>query len=340
MVRDAASLVYKMRYTTRYMDTFDTQKPKVTPKDFFLWLGSMAALYVSVVSFITLLFNYINYAFPDVLEAGYYYDPYSGGIRFAIASLIVIFPVYLVLTRMLNQDIRRNPGKRDLWVRKWIIFLTLFAAGITLVVDLITLIYYFLEGDITTRFILKVLVVLIVIGAGFLYYLADLRGRWERKEGEAKLIGIVAGLVVLIGIVSGFFIIGSPAHARLVKLDMQKTNDLQTIQWQVVNYYQQKGELPASLAQLADPISGAIVPQDPQSGASYGYRVVNAPYTFELCATFNEESAGGGDPRIADPSSIYTGGIENPNWGHAAGEVCFERTIDPERYPLVTKPVR
>ena len=30
-------------------------KPKVTPKDFVLWLGAMAALYGGVVSFITLL---------------------------------------------------------------------------------------------------------------------------------------------------------------------------------------------------------------------------------------------------------------------------------------------
>ena len=35
-----------------------------------------------------------------------------------------------------------------------------------------------LQGDVTVRFLLKVLVVFLVIGAGFLHFLADLWGYW------------------------------------------------------------------------------------------------------------------------------------------------------------------
>jgi len=62
-------------------------KPKATPKDFFLWAGAMIALYAGIFSFITLLFEYINQVFPDKVLG--YYDPYAGGVAYAMASLIV-----------------------------------------------------------------------------------------------------------------------------------------------------------------------------------------------------------------------------------------------------------
>jgi hypothetical protein len=46
--------------------------------------------------------------------------------------------------------------------------------------DTTTLIYNLLGGDITTRFILKVLVVAAIAGSAFTYYLLDLRK--EEKE--------------------------------------------------------------------------------------------------------------------------------------------------------------
>src|SRR3989344_4870795 len=131
-------------------------KPKVTPKDFFLWAGAMIALYGSVISFMTLLFQYINYAYPDPLTY-YYSDPYSGSMRFAMASLIVLVPLTVVLMRVIRNDIARVAEKADLWVRRWALVLTVFVAGATVVGDLIALVNTFLGGDLTTRFVLKVL---------------------------------------------------------------------------------------------------------------------------------------------------------------------------------------
>src|SRR3989344_5235841 len=119
-------------------------KPRVTPKDFFLWAGAMIALYGSVISFITLLFQYINYAYPDPLT--YYVDPYSGSIRFAMASLIVLMPVTIALMRFIRNDIVRDAMKSELWVRRWALVLTVFVAGSTVVGDLIALVNGFLGG--------------------------------------------------------------------------------------------------------------------------------------------------------------------------------------------------
>ena len=306
---------------------------KVTPKDFFLWAGALVALYGSVTALITLLFGYINFAYPDSLS--YYSDPYSGSMRFAMSTLIVLVPLALVLMRLIRKDIQREPAKNDLWIRRWALFLTVFLAGAIVIVDLITLINYFLGGDLTTRFVLKVLVVLLVAGGAFLHFLADLRGYWGAQPQRAQIVGWAAGALVLGSIIAGFFIMGTPNEVRLYRYDAEKVGDLQGIQYQIVDYYQQKGMVPSQLSEIEDSLSGWRVPKDPQGG-TYRYQK-KGELSFSLCATFNAESRTSQDS-MARPTSIYGEPIDT-NWQHGAGEACFDRTIDPDRYPLYDKPI-
>src|SRR3989344_9571800 len=214
------------------------ERAKTTPKDFFLWAGAMITLYAGVVAFITLLFNYINYTFPDPLR--YYTDPYSSGIPYQMASLIVLTPVFLILMRIIRKNIERDPSRAEIWVRRWALFLTVFAAGATIVGDLIVLLTTFLSGEeLTFAFLLKVLVVLLVAGAGFMHFMADLWGYWVQNPGRARMVNWSVGVLVIFAIIAGFFIVGTPGQAREYRLDQQKVNDLQSIQSQVVYYWQQ-----------------------------------------------------------------------------------------------------
>lgn len=309
---------------------------KTTPKDFFLWLGAIIALYGSITSFITLLFEYINYSFPDSLAG--YGDPYGGAVRFAMAALIVMVPTLIALFYFIRTSIRDEAGKANVWVRRWAIVLTLFIAAVTILIDLITLINTFLGGEISVRFGLKVLVVLLVALGVFLHFLADQKGYWIANRKKANMIGIAVGVLALITVVSGFFIIGTPGHVRMLRYDEQKVQDLQNMQYQVVNYWQMKRALPAESAALVDSLGGYSVPVDPQSKAPYTYKVTGK-LSFELCATFNEptpDTAGkGAYPERGTSYPSMGGGIEE-TWKHEAGETCFTRTIDPERYPPVT----
>jgi hypothetical protein len=300
-------------------------KPKTTARDFFLWLGAMVSLYVSAVSLIALVFQYINYAFPDELQ--YYVDPYSGTIRFAIASLIVLFPMFLYLMKHINRDMEKHPEKKDIWIRRWLIYITLFVAGATLAGDLITLINYFLGGDITTRFVLKVVTVFVVIGAIFVYQLYSLRDYWSEHTAKARALGIGAGVAVLATIVGGFFIIGSPQYQRDLRMDQERLRDLQRIQGQVVDYWRETERLPENLEALEDPIVGFTAPTDPETNDPYEYSTTGE-LTFELCATFEQPS----NEQIRQPQIVAPGMTAgDENWSHDAGRTCFERTIDPER---------
>ncbi len=149
---------------------------KTSPKDVFLHLLAIVTLYTCAVSFLVLTFQYINILFPDALDNGYY--AFSGArtaIRWSIASLVVVFPVYVLTSMHLSKAYRRSAPQRNLRIRKWLVYFTLFAAALIIIGDLVTLINTFLSGELTPRFILKVLSVFFVAGSTFFYYLSDLR---------------------------------------------------------------------------------------------------------------------------------------------------------------------
>lgn len=311
-------------------------KPKATPKDFFLWIGAMLALYVGVFNYIALVWDYINYAFPDPLQ--YYIDPYQSGISWEMASLIVLSPLFLVLMWFIHREIQRDSSRAGTWVRRWALYLTLFIAAVTIAADLIWVLYVFLNGtDITERFFLKALVVLFVAAVGFMHFIADLWGYWEKFPARNRSVAYATATLVVVTIIAGFFIVGTPQQARLYRFDEQKVSDLQNIQLQVVSYWQAKQKLPASLTDLNSSLNGSSVPADPQSNLSYEYSV-KGKLSFELCATFNAQMQGQSSAMRTAPVMAPTpygakGTPVQDNWQHGAGRVCFERTIDPAFYP-------
>lgn len=312
--------------------------PKTTAKDFFLWAGAVVSFYWSVIAFIFLIFDYINYSFPNPLS---YLpaDPYQSGISYEMASIIVLLPVYLLLMQLIRRDIRNDASKSDIWVRRWGIILTLFVAGVAVVGDLIVLLTTFLNGEaLTTAFLLKVLTVFLVAGGVFMHFIADLRGYWEANPLRRRSVVIGVAILALVTIVSGFFIVGTPGQARLQRFDDAKITDLQNIQSQVVYYWQAKQVLPARLDDLNNSLNYGAVPVDSQTGAPYAYQVTG-PLSFKLCATFNAEGGqnryGYSVPRAVAPEYQEKFPVAQDNWQHGSGEVCFDRTIDPSFYPPI-----
>ncbi len=313
------------------------EKPKITPKDFFLWAGAMVAFYASVFAFVSLIFAYLNYLYPDAVS---YYsgNPYTEGISYYMATLIVLSPLFVVLTRFIHMGIEVDETRRDVWVRRWALYLTLFVAGITVAGDLITLIMYFFNGDVTLRFALKVLVILLVAIFCFMYFLADLKNYWQDNPILARLTGYAVGALVIVSIVSGFFVVGTPWQAREYRYDEQRVLHLQDIQAQLIEYWRQKEVLPAALDDLKDSISGYYVPEDPLTNMPYEYRA-KGDRSFEICATFNAVSRVSTAQTRAYPAGadMYIKPELAGPWTHTAGRACFERTIDPDRYPPYIK---
>src|SRR3989338_6574071 len=183
---------------------------KTSPQDFLMNVLAMIALYVSTFNLIRLLIEYINKAFPDPLRYG---DP-ADAIRWPIAILVILWPVYLWVTRFLHRDRQAHPEKTELRIRKWLVYLTLFLSARALIGDLVTLVYNLLQGDFTTPFLLKVMMVLVVGAVIFSYYLSDLRRGANAFSPRARILNWVAVVAVSVTIVSGFAVAGSPFRQR------------------------------------------------------------------------------------------------------------------------------
>lgn len=327
---------------------------RTTPKDFFLHLGAIIALFASVISIINLSFSIINYYLPDQL-AGYFY---AGSIAWPVSMLVVLVPLLYVLEYLINKDIGKIPEKADLAVRKWRIYLTLFLTGATIIGDLVALIYTYMSGEVSGRFIYKVIAVLVISSVVFFYYLLvknrrDETGAVHPNTKKAMIFAYIGIVVFAVSIVLGFMVVGSPSKQRNLRFDSQRISDLSSIQWRVISHWQQKGALPASLEELNDPISNYPVPTDPKNKNPYGYRVISsntAPggkVSFELCAEFALKSGDdkgrgdyygkGGGIYMDSMAFIDYPGVDS-SWKHDAGLTCFERTIDPDKYPVNPKP--
>jgi len=292
-------------------------------REAFFHLLTFVGLYTWVISLIVLFFSYINRLFPDpAFDYSYPYDGDLSTIRWSMAAVIVSFPLLYLLSRFLIREMKARPEKAWSGVRRWLTYLTLFVAASALMGDVITLVFYLLEGELTLRFLLKVLVVLLLAGSTFLYYFMSLRLHPSDAKGTMinKTFGWVAIAFTIIALVWGIALVGSPGSSRDKKFDEDRVNDLRAIQGEIYNItlgqdrYSPNGlplpvkePIPATLTDVqAKALYTKVDITDAQTLEPYGYRVIDATH-FELCATFNF-------PRDEE-YDIF--------WNHDAGNKCF-----------------
>ena len=294
-------------------------------KNFVMQLAALISLYLSLSFLLVLAFGVINLMFPDAADSVWQIESNHGAVRFGIAMSIVFFPAFLVLTRLVNKARRKEEGEYFALTR-WAIYLSLLVAGLVLLGDLVAVIFAFLEGEITTRFILKALALLVVIGLAFYYYILDARGYWLKNESKSKMVGLVAGLIALATIVTGFYHIDTPQTVREMKIDEEQKNDLQTIQWEIQNYINQETTIPANLEALNNAFD---LPEAPEGREAYEYRVTDNG--FALCATFaedyKEEYYGEYSSYAYDKSMTEPYIVNDMDWRYKAGRYCFEREV-------------
>lgn len=146
----------------------------LSARDAFFYLLLFATLYVTAYQLNSMLFSFINLAYPAPGNP-YEADSAERSIRMATASLIVVFPLFLALSMKLVREIRLEPARRLSSVRRWLIWLTMLIASGFIIGDAISLVYNLLNGDLTVRFVLKVLVVAAITGTIFGYFLQTTR---------------------------------------------------------------------------------------------------------------------------------------------------------------------
>src|SRR5688572_13849535 len=149
-------------------------RSSLSAREAFIYLLLFSTMYAVAFQFGSLLFDFINQAFPD--PAASQFERFQReSIRLPVSSLIVALPVFLYMSRLTNRETAQDPPKRNSPVRRWLTYLTLFSAACVLIGDVTTLMYSLLGGEVTARFVLKVLVVAVIAGTIFWFYVSDLR---------------------------------------------------------------------------------------------------------------------------------------------------------------------
>ncbi len=283
-------------------------------QDFFLYLFCIIGLYVSAIGFINLVFAIIEKYFGDVL-----FDFNSStGAKVAIACLVIFFPIFVWLSKVINKSIKNFPDGANYIIRKILYYFTLFIAGLTIAVDLVTLIFYYLDGEISIRFVLKVLTVLLVGGLIFWHYLYDLRRDLTQVTSRPKITVLVVSVIVIITLIFGIIISGSPMQARNKKFDDQKINDLSSIQNSVTEYYRTNNNiLPKNLLTLSQSTNySGYKTKDPELNIDYEYNVISQNQ-YRLCANFSTDNTNLKSNEMNYPVTEI--------WKHGIGRVCFDR---------------
>jgi hypothetical protein len=154
-----------------------------SPRDAFFHLLAFTALYAWVISLSSLLFAYIDFAFPDsaTRTSTYALEASLANIRVSLATLVVSYPLFLLVWSFLLRQVRLFPERAMSGVRRWLSFMSLFAGAVTILANVVTVIYFLVEGDLTVRFLLKVAVLLLITGSLLVYLALTLR-----HEGKAS----------------------------------------------------------------------------------------------------------------------------------------------------------
>ena len=273
-------------------------------KDAFFYLLIFSTLATWTIGLGHLAFALIDQWLADPLFAGGF-D--SSTIPWSLASLIVAFPLYLLLSRSVLRETAAHPEKLDSSVRKWLTYMSLVIAAGVFMGDLITALAYLLRGEVTARFVLKAAVVLVISGGVFFYYFSGLRktDAGPSARSRDRVMAGVSSAVFALMVVLGFLHLGSPHVQREYRADAQRVRELYQLSFAVRSYWTTHSALPPDVDQLP-----STAYADPITHAQYGY-MPGKGSRYALCATFTrssdrQEPAGGTDA-----------------WAHPAGSHCF-----------------
>jgi hypothetical protein len=251
-------------------------------------------------------FALIDSWLPDPGFASYRYWSMRN-MSWQIAGILVSFPVFVFATRSILRDMAETPGKAASWVRRWLTNLALLITALVFIGDLMGLLAVFLQGELSSRFVLKSLVVLALAGGVFWYYTRGL----NRKDAAPdvcwhKRFALVSGSLIAVTLAFGFGKTGSPETQRLLAQDDKVLREIMDASYEVQRLYQ-----------AANPNA---LPNELRSKPKIEYRRGEGQ-SYQLCASF----------ALASPVDLNE---EETFWRHPAGQHCFAFEADVSPPPL------
>jgi len=155
--------------------------PSYSMWDAFEHILMFISLYVLSTSIALILHFFVDKWSPGISRESYgSYNDYVDGLglillRGYLASSIVSFPLFAYFFLKVTKQTQKHPLIRQLKARKFLIYLTLIITFLIVIGNTISIVYGFLNGNITLNFILHFIVTVTISGVIFAYYLAQVK---------------------------------------------------------------------------------------------------------------------------------------------------------------------
>jgi hypothetical protein len=166
-------------FSACYADTLGTPVPVrvqhvENAREAFYYLLNFITLGFWSVALGQLFYILIAHRFPDAIGI----DEFPGSLRDQIAwqaaTVVVAFPIFLFVHSAIQRELARRPDLYESGVRKWLTYLALVIAAIIVIGDAVWFVEALIRGEITTRFMLDSLVLLVLGGGIFGYYISTI----------------------------------------------------------------------------------------------------------------------------------------------------------------------
>ncbi len=313
----------------------ETTNSNHSAKFAFFYMLSLVALIFTALSAGMIIFQIINKLIPDV--PGFFQGGFSdSSLKYAISQMIIAAPIFFLTMRQIHRYLYSGELDNNSGIRKWLTYFMLFVSSVVLIGWLIGTLNSFMQGELTTKFLLKAITAIGISATVFSYFLYDIKRKEVKgvRDARIRMFLIVSLIIVVAALIGSLFVVESPAEARNRKLDQLVIENFVQIDQAVNVYYAENFKLPESLQIIQNEFSYIRDEDlsDPETKAAYIYKISDDK-TYELCATFRTSNLDGSennDYRFYDKS-----------WLHDSGEQCLKQTVHTERkeLPLEARPL-
>lgn len=269
-------------------------------------------VYMCVSSVWSILYSLIDLKYPDVVgaAANYYSGMTSAGVvydtfAFPLAMVVVSSITALILAFWLISRFQKNPELRPAKLYSFLRLLVYIGSAVMAFSGLVYVVYSWLYGNLPPAVFMKGGVAAVILGlVGTYFYLTG-----EGKNPKEAMIGrVFAGLLVILTLGTLFFsfqVIGTPAEARLYRLDSITLQNMQNVKYEIDNQNQSYGIKIKSLDEITSEYAKSALANTPMT-----YTLATTSYV--LCANFNSDM----------PASINIPNRDTA-WDYKAGNTCF-----------------
>lgn len=275
----------------------------------FFWV----VVYMCLSSIWSIAYTLIDLKFPDIVNAPSDYGTslsLSGALydamAFPLATLVVSAVTALGLAWWVIRKQKSNPDLRPDTLYKFIKFITFIGGGILAFSGFVYVVYSWLYGSLPVAIFLKGLVALLIVGSVATYfYLVAGDTRNPRESTIGKFFSAYLFIAMVVTLVVSFNVVGTPAQARLYRLDALKISDLREIKDYIDSEDAYSDKRLSSLSSISDNRINIILKRN-----NFSSSLTEKQYT--LCADF-----------VMDMPKAVNDNYSNDTWNYKKGNHCF-----------------